>query len=231
MCRRGRAGSCYLSALQVAATQPQRSEDLLLRSCRQGVGPACAALASNKLEDGVSPGYARLSVGPEPLIQLLGRGCTGSYGPACFMAAKVAQGVAQTEEARQFFQKGCRLDEAESCATLARERIEAGDRLAGLDLLARACRNWSARACSDLAAMIDQGLGAPTDHYTAFRLFGKACMSGDGAACARYAEYGLKRRVAWFDAGEAVIALQRGCDLKYEDSCKGLKTVKTALQR
>jgi hypothetical protein len=190
--RERRAGSCYLLA-HGYLLRGVVAWDQLLAGCRGGVGQACVELARLLIR---SPERVGARDARQLLGELLDRGCTADYGPACFAAAELSRLVTHDRREDQLYDRGCRLEDGDSCATLAKERIRQGDRLRAIEYLQRGCHTWSPGACRDLAQMVDRGEGVIPQHYTAFRLYQRACLSGDESSCARYDELQLIQRAS-----------------------------------
>jgi len=123
--------------------------------------------------------------------------CDGGYGPACFDAGmRRAQGMGTTKDrvaGAAWMEKGCRLDDAESCSILAGflalgEQGVAQDKARAVELHTKACPRV-ATSCRLLAQYYGRGEIVPQDLAKAMSLLDQACKAGDEPACKQAAEH------------------------------------------
>lgn len=123
--------------------------------------------------------------------------CDGGYAKACFDAGmRRAQGMGAPRDrvaATTWLEKGCKLDEAESCSLLAGflalgEEGVTKDKARAVELHGKACPRV-ATSCRMLAGYYGRGEIVKQDIAKAMGLLDQACTAGDQAACKQAAEH------------------------------------------
>jgi TPR repeat protein len=123
--------------------------------------------------------------------------CDGGYGAACFDAGmRRAMGMGATKDrvaATTWLEKGCKLDDAESCGLLAGfvalgEEGVPQDKARAVELHGKACPK-RAESCRLLAGYYGRGEVVTKDITKAMSLLDQACKGGDEKACKQADEH------------------------------------------
>ena len=153
-------------------------------------GPTPAAAPPADLPPSSAPGTAEV-------LAKFDAACDGGYGKACFdsgMRRAKGMGTAQDRVAgASWLDKGCKLDDAESCGLLAsfvalgQEGVPM-DKARAIELHAKACPRV-ATSCRLLAQYYGRGEVVKQDLAKAMSLLDQACTAGDQAACTEAADH------------------------------------------
>jgi TPR repeat protein len=123
--------------------------------------------------------------------------CDAGHGTACFDAGmRRAQGMGTAKDrvaGASWLDKGCKLDDAESCALLAgfvatgQESVPM-DKARAIELHTKACPRV-ATSCRMLAQYYGRGEIVKQDLAKAMSLLDQACTAGDQPACKQAADH------------------------------------------
>lgn len=170
------------------AVEPAGSAAAAVEPTPPAAKPAAAAPAD--LPPSSAPGT------PEVLAKF-DAACDGGYGPACFDAGmRRAKGMGTTQDrpaGATWLEKGCKLDDAESCGLLAGflalgEQGVAQDKARAVELHQKACPKRPV-SCRLLAQYYGRGEIVPQDTAKAMSLLDQACKGGDQDACKQAADH------------------------------------------
>ncbi len=141
-----------------------KAKQLLEKACAGGDVLACTNLGTDLREAGDT------KRGDE----LLGRACAGNVARACgILALSAPEG---TKEQRELLEKASALGEPGAATVLASKLINAGHELPRAEsLLARACGDQHALACSLLGHLYNGTAGFPPDAKKALAAFQRGC--------------------------------------------------------
>jgi hypothetical protein len=179
-------GSAVGSAAGSAAPTPSEPTP----AAAEAAAPKPAAAKPADLPPASAPGT------PEILAKF-DAACDGGYGPACFDSgmrrAKGMGTAADRPAATAWLDKGCTLDDAESCGLLAgfvatgQEGVRQ-DKAKAIELHAKACPKRPV-SCRLLAAYYGRGEIVTKDLAKAMSLLDQACKAGDQDACKQAADH------------------------------------------
>lgn len=197
--------------------EPRARAELAQRACEVGVAEGCTALAH--LEGAASP----------RLRTLWRRACDGGDGEGCARLALttlLGEGTSQDVEAGgEALRSACERFPAAACG-LAVEGLAEAARQHGaepewewLALFAqRGCDAGEGLSCRLQGDLFYAGRGVSADADKAAELYARACVGGDGKACANQA---LLLPAAQAPMASRVDALfTRGCDLGSPEACR-----------
>src|SRR5262245_56419553 len=147
--------------------------------------------------------------------------CDAGTGKACFDAGmRRAQGMGAPRDrvaAIAWLEKGCKLDDVESCGLLA-GFLGAGDEgvtndaQRAFDLHTKACPRRPA-SCTVLASYYGRGEVVPQDEAKAMAMLEQGCTAGDGRGCEDLANRLATGDGIAKDAARAVETARKACDL------------------
>jgi TPR repeat protein len=150
-CSKGDGASCHLRAVDALADEKQKPAERAKyalsideQGCKMGSQVACVGLASLHLDGATGKRDAALA------FELASQACAKDLGTGCFMAGAIierAGGRAGNDAAAQaLFERGCRLDDALSCAAASALAARGGKKSAA-ELGRRACAAGYQPAC------------------------------------------------------------------------------------
>ena len=151
--------------------------------------PATGSAAARSTKPADLP--ASSAPGTPEVLAKFDAACDGGYGAACFdagMRRAKGMGTARNRVAGvAWLEKGCRLDDAESCGLLA-GFIGTGDEgvpmdvKRAVDLHTKLCPRQPA-SCTVLASYYGRGEVVAKDEAKAMQLLQQGCEAGDGRGC------------------------------------------------
>lgn len=147
-------------------------------ACKPGAAAACVQIADELY--GKNP-----KVFPTLAAELYRTACADGNGRACGRAAEYETIGKNWHKVREYAEKGCNLNDGESCATLGRTEMDGNGTVKnqekGIDLLKKACSNQSMRGCRGAAGLLLDR--TPPDPAGALPLAEKACLAKYEDSC------------------------------------------------
>lgn len=193
-------------------------------SCSGGYGPGCTSLGEAFVAgDGVTKSAARAT-------ELFVLGCDKGSRRGCRLAGDAFVGT-DVAEAREFYEQGCRREDAASCAALGRLHLEGQgapkDAKRAFDYFLRSCDKApgsnDAEGCFSLARMYDTGSGGKKDREEAVRLYRQVCTvlrPKKAEACYLLAQAFKGGDGIGFDANAAGQYFRQACELGSDEGCR-----------
>jgi TPR repeat protein len=136
-------------------------------------------------------------VGDATPTELLERGCSGGYAPACHRLGVIALRGASRDPER------------------------------ALDRFERASQGSREFGCFEAGALQDAGEGAEKDLRRAFRLYAQACDGGDMRGCNAVGLHLMYGRGVPVDTAGAARYFERACAARVEEACANLRVART----
>lgn len=165
-----------------------------------------------------------LPTGAESVARQLARGCDGGDAYACHNLAVSwrdgADGLsADASRALELFSSACDAGATTACRHAARMLVDREEPAPARIRLRQACDARDAFACTDLAFLIDDGVGAPPDPITAFAMLEEACTFRVPHACIRLARHLLDEAHPLHDSPRGRTLLATTCHGGLAEAC------------
>lgn len=161
---------------------------------------------------------------PAKAMKYYNKACKFGLSSGCINLALMLE-KEKSYESELFFAKACRLKDSRACLHLGQKYLKDGDGVLAVRFLKAACSFGNAKACFELAHMLELGEIIAQDKASSLSFYKKACELKDAKACFIVA-------AAFFKAGDqdkALRKLKRACDLRYHRACASYRELKAKI--
>lgn len=215
-CEEGSAQICWSAARQEPTSSQAVRSSLIRVACEKGAAEACASIA-RELGPNSSPDDARLA---RPVLEAA---CNAGEKEDCrklgAMLIAPEWKFLDPVGGAQVLERLCGEHDWMACALwgnwLAQSNLKE-DQARGISTLQKACSANHAASCFLLGAARKQQANSAQELSVAVKALSRSCELGDPRGCMGKAQYYLERR----EAVPAMKALEAGCALHDEDSCR-----------
>lgn len=201
-------------------TDVRRAAELFSKSCEMGTPAGCGNLGTMYLRGaGIAPDVVRA-------IGLLTRACDGAWLHACFILGDLYMSEGPHEDAAlsaRILTRACDGGHTLSCAgegvLYQAGRGVTKDLVKAHNLLAPACEQGIAFACTSLGNVLVEDDTARTDVGGALLAFEKGCTNDNPSGCYVYGVMCASGRFGPEAVARANSLLRRACTLSHGDAC------------